>query len=347
MKAVVYHQFGPPEVLQTAEVPKPTPKANQLLVQVHAASVGYGDLTARNFAALNSKTFHMPLPLLFLSRLLFGFGKPKIQVLGSEFSGVVMEAGSKTGRFKPGDEVFGYRGPAMGTHAEYICVPENGAVAPKPDNMTHPQAATVPYGALMASSLLRLAQIQPGGKVLILGASGSIGAAAVQLAKVRGAEVTGVCGGPRMDYVKGLGADFTLDYATQDFSANGERYDLIVDVLGTYGFCHCQHSLKPTGLYLPVSFKSRELVQMMGTSVKARISGGPRVKCALASENADDLNQVRQLIEAGRYTSQVDRVFPMHKAAEAHRYAESGLRRASVVLSMTATDTSAPDGPER
>ena len=198
MKAVIYTEFGPPEVLHVAEVPAPTPKDDEVLVRVHATSVAYGDLLARNFKDVSGREFNMPLPLLLPSRLYFGLRKPRVNILGSEFSGEVEAAGKDVTRFKPGDAVYGYLGQRMGAYAEYLCMPETGSLALKPANMTHEEAAAVPYGAIMAMSLLERANIQPGQKVLINGASGGIGSAAVQLAKVYGAEVTGVCGAPRM-----------------------------------------------------------------------------------------------------------------------------------------------------
>jgi len=330
MKAVVYAAFGPPEVLRVTDVPTPTPKDDEVRVRVHATSVAYGDLLARRFEDVSARDFNMPLPLLFLSRMYFGFRKPRVNILGSELSGAVDAAGERVTHFKPGDLVYGYLGQRMGAYAEYVCVPEDGALAMKPANMTHAEAAVVPYGAIMATSLLRRAQIQPGQKVLINGASGSLGSAAAQLAKARGAEVTGVCGAPRLAYVKALGADHVIDYAEQDFTQRGETYDLIFDVLGKSSFARCRSSLTPTGVYLLASFKTKALLQMLWT----KITGGRRVICALASEEPDALVLVRELIEAGKYRSIVDRCFPAEQAAEAHRYAESGAKTGCVAISF-------------
>ena len=210
----------------------------------------------------------------------FGFSKPKVNILGSEFAGEVEAAGSSVTRFKPGDQVMGYLGQRMGAYAEYVCMPESGSLALKPANMSYAEAAAVPYGAIMATSLLRRANVQPGHKVLINGASGGIGSAAVQLAKHYGAEVTGVCGTPRLDYVKALGADHVIDYTREDFTQNGETYDLIFDVLGKSSFARCKNSLKPNGIYLLASFKTKALLQMLWT----KMAGSKKVICAMASE---------------------------------------------------------------
>jgi NADPH:quinone reductase-like Zn-dependent oxidoreductase len=328
MQAVIYTEFGPPDVLQLRDVPAPAPKDNEVLIRVHATSVGYGDLLARDFAHVTAREFNMPRPLLLPMRLQFGLRKPKVSILGSEFAGQVEAAGRTVTRFKPGDRVMGYLGQRMGAYAEYVCMPENGTLALKPANMSAAEAAAVPYGAIMATGLLRHANIQPGHRVLINGASGGIGSAAVQIAKHYGAEVTGVCGTPRAAYVQTLGADHIIDYTREDFTQNGETYDLIFDVLGKSSFARCRGSLTPNGIYLPVSFQSSVLFQMLRT----KLTGGQQVVCALASENAASLVFVRDLIEAGKFKSLIDRCFPLAQAAEAHRYVESGSRAGPVVL---------------
>ena len=330
MKAIVYTEFGPPEVLHLKEVPKPVPKDNEVLVRVHAASVSYGDLLARNFKNISHREFNMPRPLLLLMRMVFGFNKPKINILGSEFAGEVESTGNDVKRFKPGDPVFGYLGQRMGGYAEYLCMPEAGLMALKPATMSYAAAAVVPYGAIMATSLLRKGNLRPGSKVLILGASGGIGAAAVQLAKHYGAEVTGVCGGPRVDYVKSLGADQVIDYKETDFTQNGEVYDLIFDILGKGSFARFKNSLKPNGIYLLASFKMKQLAQMVWTQV----AGSKKVVCSLASENVEDLVFVRELIETGKYKSPLDRCYSMEQAADAHRHVETGQKTGNVVITM-------------
>jgi NADPH:quinone reductase-like Zn-dependent oxidoreductase len=330
MKAIVYTEYGTPDVLQIKEVEKPVPGDNEILVRVHATSVNIGDLWARNFKEITPSKFSMPFPLWLPAKMYFGFTKPRGHILGSEFAGEVEATGRDVKRFKPGDQVFGYRGQSMGAYAEYLCIPEDGLVALKPTNMTYPEAAAVPYGALTALSLLRKANIQPGQKVLINGASGSIGAAAVQLAKYFGAEVTGVCGTPRLELVRALGADQVIDYTRNDFTKNGETYDLIFDILGKSSFSRCQNSLKPNGLYLLASFKTGQLLQMYRTSRKP----GKKVICALSSENPKDLIFIKELVEAGKIKSILDRCYPLEQTAEAHRYVETGCKTGSVMISV-------------
>jgi NADPH:quinone reductase-like Zn-dependent oxidoreductase len=330
MKAVVYTEFGPPDVLQLKEVEKPAPGDNQILIRNQATTVNIGDIWARNFKAITPARFTMPLPLWLPSRMYFGFTKPRINILGSEFAGEVEAVGKDVKRFKKGDQVFGYRGQSMGANAEYLCMPEDGLVSIKPVNMTYEEAATVPYGALTALNLLRKANIQPGQKVLINGASGSIGSAAVQFAKYFGAEVTGVCSTPRLEFVKALGADKVIDYTREDFTRNGETYDLIFDILGKSSFSSCKNSLKQNGVYLLASFKSKQLFQMLWTS----ISPGKKVICALSSENSRDLLFIKELAEAGKIKSIIDRCYPLELTAEAHRYVEKGYKTGSVIITI-------------
>jgi NADPH:quinone reductase-like Zn-dependent oxidoreductase len=268
-----------------------------------------------------------------MGKMYFGFKKPKITILGSEFAGEIEAVGKNVERFKKGDRVFGYLGQRMGTYAEYIRMPEKGCVAIKPAALSFEEAAVVPYGAIMALSLLKKGKIQPGQKVLINGASGGIGAAATQLAKAHfGAEVTGVCGTPGMEYVKALGADKVIDYTREDFTQSGETYDLIFDILGKSRFSRCKRSLTPKGRYLLASFKTGRLFQMLRTS----LFGGKRVICALAPGKVDDLIAVKELIEAGKIRAVIDRRYPMEQAAAAHAYVEQGHKKGNVVLTMEA-----------
>ena len=270
MKAIIYTEYGSPDVLHLAEVAKPAPKDNEVLIRIHATPVNFGDLIARNFKSITPRKFNMPVLLWLPVRLAFGFRKPRKHILGSEFAGEVEAVGAAVTRFKPGDQVFGYRGQSMGAYAEYVCMPENGVLAIKPANLTYEEAATIPYGALTALSLLRKVNVQRGQKVLINGASGGIGSAAVQLAKYFGAEVTGVCGTPRVEFVKALGADKVIDYTQEDFTRNGETYDLIVDILGKSSLARGKRSLKPNGRYLFASFKMKQLAQMLWTKIRGR-----------------------------------------------------------------------------
>lgn len=330
MKACVRNEYGPPDVLHIEEVPTPHPQLKELLVRVRASSVNYGDLTARDFSSLGRKDFNMPAALFSIARLSFGWSSPKNPILGSEFSGVVEAVGEGVQRFTVGDEVFGYRGQRMGCYAEYVCIGEDGEVAVKPPSVGFEEAAVVPYGAITALNLLRKVEIADGTRVLIVGASGGIGAAAVQIARVRGARVTGVCGTPRLDFVRELGAEEVIDYTTTDFTAGTARYDLIFDVLGHSSFARARTVLADRGTYLRASFKLRELVQMMWTSR----FGAQKVVCALAPEKSGDLPYISELLESGELKAIIDRSFPLAEAATAHRYAEQGRRRGMIAITI-------------
>ncbi len=331
MKAVIYSEFGPPDVLQVKEVAKPEPKENEVRIKIHATSVNYGDLLARNFKSVSPGEFNMPLLFWLPTRIFFGFNKPKIEILGSEFAGEVESIGKDVTRFKEGDQVFGYLGQSMGAYAEYLCMPETGMVAEKPANMTYEEAATVPMGAIMALSLLRKANLKNGGKVLVNGASGGIGSHALQLAKSNfGAEVTGVCGTPRLEFVKSLGADQVIDYTKEDFTQNSETYDLVFDVLGKSSFSQAKHSLKQNGRLLYASFKLKQLLQMLWTS----IFGGKKVLCVISPEKVEDLKFIKELVEAGKIKAILDKSFPLERAAEAHKYVETGEKTGHVVIKV-------------
>lgn len=331
MKAIAYEKYGSPDVLELKEVVKQTPQDNEILVKVHATTVNYGDLIARDFGNVSPREFNMPTLFWLPARITFGLKKPKNPILGSEFAGEIAMVGKDVKRFREGDQVFGYLGQRMGAYAEYLCMPEDGVVAIKPTNMNYAEAATIPYGGIMALNILRKANMQPGQKVLINGASGGIGSMAVQLAKFHfGAEVTGVCSTPRLEYVKALGADNVIDYSQADFCNNGETYDLIVDVLGKSSFSRCESSLKANGRYLLVSFKMKQLGQMLWTSMV----GNKKVICALAPEKTEDLIFIKELVEAGKIKAIIDKCFPLEQVAEAHRYVEAGQKIGSVVITL-------------
>ncbi len=331
MKAAVFTEYGPPEVLHIAEVNKPTPGDNEILIRIHATSVGYGDVMVRDIKNMFPHKFHMPLFFWPGVRLYFGIRKPKRGVLGAVLAGEVESVGKDVTQFSEGDQVFAYVGQSMGAYAEYRCMPEDGCVATMPANMSYEEAAVVPYGAIMASTLLEKMNIQPGQKVLVNGASGSIGSAAVQLAKKHyGAEVTGVCGTPRQEFVKALGADHVIDYTNEDFTRNGETYDLIFDIYGKCSFSRAKGSLTPKGRILYCSFKMKHLLQMLRT----KLFGGRRVICEFASDKAKDLLAVKELIEAGKIKAIIDRSFPLEQAAEAHRYVEDGYAKGHIVITV-------------
>lgn len=330
MKAIVYKEYGSPDVLQLKEVEKPTPKDNDILIKVYATSVNYGDLVARDFRHVTPRQFNMPFLFWLFARIYFGLRTPKVSILGSEFAGEIEAVGKDVTRFQAGDQVFGYLGQSMGAYAEYLCMAENGVVARKPANMTYEEAAVVPSGGMTALSLLKKVHIQSGQKVLINGASGGIGTIAVQLAREAGADVTGVCSTPRLELVKSLGADTVIDYTKEDFTQRSEAYDCIFDILGRSSFSRCKRSLKPNGRYLLASFKMKQLLQMLRTN----IHGSKKVICALAPQSTEDLIALRERIEAGKIKAIIDRRYSLEQAAEAHRYAEKGHRTGYVVITV-------------
>lgn len=329
MKAIYLDKFGSPDVLHLREMAKPTPAENEVLVRVKATSVNYGDLAGRNFKSISPSEFNMPFLIWLMARIAFGLRNPNTHILGSEFSGVVETTGKSVTRFKPGDAVFGYVGQNMGAYAEYIHIREDGVMALKPSNMTFEEAAVVPYGAIMALYLLRKVNLRQGQKVMIIGASGGIGSAAVQIAKSMGAEVTAVCGTNRLAYVKELGASKAIDYTREDYTKSGETYDLIFDVLGRGDVRKCRTLLKTGGIHLCASFKMKQIWNMLLTSRSDK-----RMICVMAPGSLKDLLDVRRMIEEGKIKAIPARQFPMEQAAEAHRYAESGSRMGRVGITI-------------
>ena len=331
MKAIVFTEFGPPEVLQLKEVAKPIPRDNQLLIKVHATPVNFADMLIRNFKSISPRKFNMPFLFWLFGKFYFGFKKPRINILGSEFSGEIESVGQNVRKFKKDEEVFGYCGPSMGAYCEYICMNENGIVAIKPENMSHEEASAVPYGAIMALSLIRKIDLQPNQKVLVNGASGGIGPAVVQLAKHFGAEVTGVCGTKRLEFVRSLGADKVIDYTKEDYTNNGETYDFIVDILGKSSFSRCRQSLSTNGQCLFVSFKMKQVFQMLWTSFLS----AKKVICVLSNEKQEDLTFIKELIEKGKIKTVIDKSYPLDQAADAHQYVAQGNKQGNVVIKVT------------
>ncbi len=331
MRAAVFSEYGPPEVLRLAEVPQPMPGDGDVLVRVRATSVNFGDTLVRNFKAVSPRQFNMPLLFWLIGRVQFGIRRPRTRVLGSEFAGEVAAVGGNVTRYEIGDRVFGFRGPRMGAYAEYLCVPEKAVMAPMPANVTFEEAATVPYGAIMAWGLLRKIGVRSGQRVLVVGASGGIGPAVVQLAvRQFGAVVTGVCGTSNVDYVRSLGATTVLDYTKDDFLVGDATYDVIVDILGRTAFGDCKGVLAQGGQLVYVSFKMRQVVQMVWTSIVR----SKRVRCVLVSEKPKDLDAIGEFLETGKLHPRVDKAFPLEQAAEAHRYADSEARSGPVVITV-------------
>lgn len=324
MKAVVYDTYGPPDVLRLENVERPVPKEDEVLVKVHAATVNRFDVHTREANAKSG------LAVSLLSRAVSGLRRPRRRILGSEFAGEVVTAGSAVTEFGVGDRVFGNTGMRFGTHAEFVCVPESGKIAPMPAGATFEEAAPVTDGALNSLWCLRLADIHQGERILIYGASGSLGTAAVQLAKYFGADVTAVCRTKNVELVRSIGADHVIDFTKEDFTKNGETYDVIFDAVGKHSFKRSKGSLKPGGRYLACD----GLMNLILAIWTPRF-GDKKVIFQLPPRwTKQDVLFMKDLIEAGRYRAVVDRCYAMEDVVEAARYVETERKIGNVVLTI-------------
>jgi NADPH:quinone reductase-like Zn-dependent oxidoreductase len=329
MKAIVWTKYGSPDGLQLKEVEKPTPKANEVLIRIHATTVTAGDCEMRSLQF----PFWLWLPI----RLYVGLTRPgRIRILGQELAGEIEAVGKNVKRFAEGDQVFATTGFGLGAYAEYICrpeEPEEGVLATKPVNMTYEQAASVPTGGLEALHFLRKANIQSGQKILINGAGGSIGTIAVQLAKHFGAEVTGVDSTGKLDMLRSIGADQVVDYTQEDFTQSGQTYDVIFDVVGKSSFSGSMRALKENGYYL---IANPQLSKMIRGRWASRNSG-KKVVLETTNQKTEDLIYLKELVEAGTIKSVIDRYYPLEQMAEAHQYVETGQKIGNVVINVASS----------
>jgi NADPH:quinone reductase-like Zn-dependent oxidoreductase len=323
MKAIVYERYGPPEVLELAEVEKPTPEDDELLIKVHATTVQTGDWRARSL--------ELPPGFGFMGRLVFGISKPRKPILGTELAGQVEAIGKNVTKFNVGDQVFAFPGASLGCHAEYRCIRENGPVVLKPANISHGEAAALSFGGATALDFFRRGKLVSGEKVLVNGASGAVGTAAVQLAKHFGAHVTGVCSGANADLVRSLGAEHVVDYTKEDFTKNGEKYDVIVDTVCTAPFSRSKGSLTENGRLLAVLGGFGDLLRApwVNLTSKMKVVAGP------GSEKVEDLRLLAKLAEAGEYKPVIDQRYALEQFREAHRRVDSGHKRGNVVIAFS------------
>jgi NADPH:quinone reductase-like Zn-dependent oxidoreductase len=319
MKAIVHTKYGPPEVLQLKEVPKPTPKGNEVLIKIHATTVNRTDSALRKAEP-------------FISRFVTGLIRPKKTILGTEFAGEIEVVGKDITSFQVGDKVFGFSGSDFGAHAEYMTMPEEGSLTTMPANMTYEEAAPSTEGAHYALSFIRKAKLQSGQRVLINGASGAIGSAAVQLTKHFGADVTAVCNTKNVALVKSLGADRVLDYTKEDFTKDDQIYDAVFDTVGKSSFRRCKPLLKPGGIYI-----SSELGYMAQNPILALVTpiiGKKKVMFPIPKPCDENLALFKELIEAGKFRGVIDRCYPLEEIVEAYKYVETGQKTGSVVITM-------------
>lgn len=322
MRAIVWTKYGPPDVLSLKEVEKPTPKDNEVLIKVHAATVTMGDCEVRSLK--------IPIWIRLPMRLYVGLRKPKrVTILGQELAGEIEAVGNQVTKFKEGDPIFAATFFRFGAYAEYACLPETYPVL-KPANMTYEEAATIPTGGVNGLHFLKTANVRSGERVLINGAGGSIGTYAVQIAKSFGAEVTAVDSAEKLDMLRSIGADHVIDYTREDFTRSGQTYDAIIDVAGKSSFSGSVRALKPNGRYILGNPRPSGMIRARWSPKTSE----KKVLVAMANYQAEDYTALKELIEAGKIKSIIDRRYPLEQTVEAHRYVESGHKKGNVVITV-------------
>lgn len=322
MKAIVYEKYGPPDVLEIREVAKPIPMDNEVLIRVRATTVTIGDSRVRSL--------RMPEGFGPIARLVLGVSKPRQTILGSELAGTVEVVGKDVAKFNVGDEVFAFTGARLGCYVEYKCMSQEGAVALKPANLTFDEAAAISSGGTTALYFFRRAKLQRGEKIVVNGASGAVGTAAVQIAKHYGAEVTGICSTANIELVRSLGAHHMIDYTKEDFTKNGQTYDIIVDTAGTAPFSRSNASLKEGGRLLLVLSSMSDTLQAPWIS----LTSGKKVIATPSAWRTEDVAFLAKLAESGEFKPIIDRRYPFGQIAEAHRYVDTGRKKGNVVITM-------------
>jgi len=320
LKAIVYTNYGPPEVLQLKEVEKPAPRENEVLIKIHATTLNRTDCGFRK----------PEYPLII--RLMNGLFRPKRTILGSELAGEVEQIGNNVTTFRPGDKVFGLSTSNFGAHAEYICLPETASITIKPANMSYEEAAAVCDGAYLALSHMKKIDFKKAKRILINGASGSIGSAAVQLAKYFGVDVTAVCNTKNIELVKSLGADEVIDYTKEDFTRSGGRYDVVMDAVGKSSFFRCKQLLNKGGLYFSTDLGF--LAQNIFLALLTPLFSDKKVMFPIPKDKKEDIVFFKELIEAGKYRAVIDRRYPLEEIIEAAKYVETGQKTGNVVLTI-------------
>ncbi|CAD5126431.1 unnamed protein product [Dimorphilus gyrociliatus] len=324
MKAMICNGYGAAkDVFELKTVSKPVPRDNEILVKIHATMTTSGDCKLRGYKEI-------PASLWLPARLSLGLFRPKNPIWGLCFAGEVETVGKKVELFKKGDQVFGSPESAFGAYAQFICLPETGCIVQKPKNLSYKESVSILFGTETAIQFLERAKIQRGQKVLVYGASGSVGVATVQMAKYYGATVTGVCSTKNLEMVKSMGADYVIDYTKKNFRGNGEKYDIIFDTVGKLSYSSCKNSLNPTGYYLMALFSLTGILHQLWRS----IIGGPNIICRICGAEIDVFHKLRELAESGEITPVIDRTYSLQEIADAHIYVETGRKKGNVVIEV-------------